>query len=215
MRQRVKINSIKVSRDYVRSVPAENKFTGNIVYPIVVDKENHLIDGLGRLEELKKRSVRNVDVIVVNTDDRHGLSLKLALQRSDLNPMDKAVGIRRFMEKHSLSGREAAKMLGISKTNVEDHLQLLKLPDEVQEDVRSGKTKMYQVPIYKTHIRTVKQFADKASDIQYRSMINRLSSFEILFSKSTLDKEKIQSLIKSVIGIKYLLEERLKTLNGE
>ena len=60
------------------------------------------------------------------------------IQRSDLNPIEKAQGFAEYLERYGMTEGELGQRLGIGRTTISNLVNLLKLPADVQEKVRSG-----------------------------------------------------------------------------
>jgi len=75
-----------------------------------------------------------------------GRFLEMALveniQREDLNPIDEALAYRRLADDFQLKQEDIATAVGKDRASVANHLRLLKLPDEVRNEVASGRLSM-------------------------------------------------------------------------
>lgn len=82
-----------------------------------------------------------IPAIVRNLSDVEAMTIALIenLQREDLNPIDEALGYRRFMEASGYTQEQVASAIGRSRSAVANALRLLALPDDVLELVKSGK----------------------------------------------------------------------------
>ena len=60
------------------------------------------------------------------------------LLREDLKPLEEAHAIKAYKDSNSLTGKQAAKALGISESRVSRSLKLLTLPKEVQQQIEDG-----------------------------------------------------------------------------
>ena len=96
-----------------------------------------LVAGERRFQAAKLAGVENVPVIVKELSDQEALELALVenLQREDLNPIEEARGYARLMEEFGLTQEEIARRVGKSRAAVANTLRLLKLPEEIQEDL--------------------------------------------------------------------------------
>lgn len=116
-----------------------------IIQPLVVSRDGDdyiLIAGERRLRSAKMLGLEKVPVVVRQAEgDRELLELALIenIQRSDLNPMERAEGYRNLMEKFGLTQEEAGKKLGKSRPAVANALRLLDLPDEIQDALAEGR----------------------------------------------------------------------------
>jgi len=73
-------------------------------------------------------------------DDQRKLELALIenIQREDLNDIDQAEAYKELMESFGLSQEDIAQKIGISRSAVANKIRLLKLPEEIIADIRSG-----------------------------------------------------------------------------
>jgi ParB family chromosome partitioning protein len=60
------------------------------------------------------------------------------VQREDLNAVEEGEGYKLLMDGHGYTQEDLAKVIGKSRSHLANTLRLLKLPDSVQELVRSG-----------------------------------------------------------------------------
>ncbi|MCB0323767.1 MAG: ParB/RepB/Spo0J family partition protein [Bdellovibrionales bacterium] len=60
------------------------------------------------------------------------------IQREDLTPMERALAIGQLQDRYSLSVRDIAKRLGVSKSMVQRSLEILQLPDDLQAALIAG-----------------------------------------------------------------------------
>lgn len=142
------------------SIRAEGIIQSLTVVPLMADGARtgkfELIAGYRRYFAAKKAGLRTVPVRVVNADEhrRHRLAMIENLQRVDMNPMDRALGIQKMMVNEELDQKSAAESLGVSEGYVSQHLGLLKLPAKVQGAVRNNKLEM-------THARALSRLKDE------------------------------------------------------
>ena len=114
-----------------------------ILQPIIACEENgryRIIAGERRFRAAHKAGLEKVPVIVRDYDEQRRMEAALVenLQRSDLNPVEEAEGIRALMDEASLTQDEAAARLGMSRPALANTLRLLTLPDAVRDMLRSG-----------------------------------------------------------------------------
>ena len=64
------------------------------------------------------------------------------IQRSDLNAIDVSMSYKRLLEECSLKQEELGDRVGKDRTTVNNYLRLLKLPDEIQAGIKTGKISM-------------------------------------------------------------------------
>lgn len=101
-----------------------------------------LVSGERRLRACKALGLDSIAAILDSSEDEGAVTLAKQLveniQRSDLNPMEKALAVGQMRERFSLSVRDIASQLGISKSSVQRSLELLDLPDDLQAALISG-----------------------------------------------------------------------------
>lgn len=110
-----------------------------VLQPIVVrpkGDEYELISGERRLRASRAAGKATIPV-TVRADIVDGQMLELALvenlQRSDLDPMERAMGFRELMESMELTQEAVAERVGLKRSTVANHLRLLDLPGAVQD----------------------------------------------------------------------------------
>lgn len=100
-----------------------------------------LIAGERRLRAARIAGLKTIPAIVRAVDDLEKLELALIenIQRSDLNPIEKADGYRKLVNEFGLNHETAAKKVGISRPTFTNLLRLLELPSEMQKALADGK----------------------------------------------------------------------------
>lgn len=115
-----------------------------IVQPLVVRPLGgdyfELIAGERRWRAAQRAGLVRVPVIVRDVDDRTALELAIIenVQRSDLNPVEEALGYQQLIDEHDYTQADLAQVIGKSRSHVANTLRLLKLPTEVQQMVNDG-----------------------------------------------------------------------------
>ncbi len=73
-------------------------------------------------------------------DDRLVAELAIVenLQRKDLNPIEKALSFKRYLDQHQCTQEELASRLKIDRSTIANLMRLLELPDPITEAVRRG-----------------------------------------------------------------------------
>jgi ParB family chromosome partitioning protein len=117
--------------------------THGILQPLVVRQVGdrfQLIAGERRLRAAKVAGKTSVPVRVVNFNDQEVLEAALIenIQRTDLNPIDKALGFKDYLDRFQMTHDELAKRLGLARPTITNLVGLLDLPPEVQNMVRGG-----------------------------------------------------------------------------
>jgi ParB family transcriptional regulator, chromosome partitioning protein len=115
-----------------------------IIEPIVVRQVDAnafvVVAGERRLAAAKLLKLHQVPCVVTQCTDSEALVISLTenLQRSDLNPIEKACALRRLLDEFSLTQREIGKRVGMSQSTIAHHLRLLTLPRDVRRLISEG-----------------------------------------------------------------------------
>lgn len=117
--------------------------THGILQPLVVrqvDGHFQLIAGERRLRAAKSAGLAAVPVRVVDFNDQQVLEAALVenIQRTDLNPIEKAQGFKDYLDRFSMTHDKLAIRLGLARSTITNLVSLLDLHPEVQSLVRSG-----------------------------------------------------------------------------
>ena len=125
-----------------------------VLQPLVVRAAGEtfqLIAGERRLRAAQVAGLTEVPVHVVDFNDQQVLEAALAenIQRSDLNPIEKAEGFKDYLDRYGGSKEDLAHRLGMDRTSVSNLVHLLNLPEEVQMAVRQEQISLGHAKILK------------------------------------------------------------------
>jgi ParB/RepB/Spo0J family partition protein len=92
------------------------------------DGKVKLTAGQRRFLASKEAGKSTMPIRIVDADDldQHEIAMVENLQREDMNPLDKAVGIQKMMSDRDCDQKEAARRLSVSDGFISQHLSLLK-----------------------------------------------------------------------------------------
>jgi ParB family transcriptional regulator, chromosome partitioning protein len=126
--------------DELASLSASVKAHG-ILQPLVVRLAGdgyQLVAGERRLRAAQDAGLSSVPVHVVDFNDQQVLEAALAenIQRSDLNPIEKAHGFKDYLDRFSMNHEQLAQRLGLARSTITNLVNLLELAPEVQEGLR-------------------------------------------------------------------------------
>lgn len=109
-------------------------------HPTLPDRYQ-IVAGERRWRAAQAVPLHEVPVLVRRLDDRDAAAAALVenLQRTDLDPIEEAEGLRRLIETHGITQDEAGRMIGKSRAHVANTLRLLNLPKPVQVHLREGR----------------------------------------------------------------------------
>lgn len=117
-----------------------------VIEPLIVrttEAGYELIAGERRWRASKMAGLAQVPVVVIDATDEESLEFAIIenIQRQDLNPLEEAEAYRSLMS-FGLSQEEVAKRVGKERATVANYLRLLKLPQEVREELAKGSITM-------------------------------------------------------------------------
>jgi ParB family transcriptional regulator, chromosome partitioning protein len=115
-----------------------------IIQPILVRPKGEfyeLIAGERRLRAANILQLKEIPSIVKDVEDRDSLEIALIenIQRKELNPIEEARACQYLIEKFNLTQEEVSGILGKARASITNILRLLKLPSEIQEEIKNGR----------------------------------------------------------------------------
>ena len=118
-----------------------------ILQPIVVrsiaggDDLFEIIAGERRWRASQKAGLHEVPIIVVTANDQEALELAIIenVQRTDLNPLEEAIGYERLTTDYGYTHADIAKTIGKSRSHVANMTRLVKLPEKTRRFLSDGK----------------------------------------------------------------------------
>ena len=117
-----------------------------VVQPVVVRPSKaetgryEIIAGERRWRAAQQAGLAEVPVIIREVDDRVALEIAIVenVQRSDLNPLEEAMGYQQLIDEHNYTQADLAQVIGKSRSHVANTLRLLKLPEDVRALLADG-----------------------------------------------------------------------------
>lgn len=121
--------------------------TTGVLQPLVVRRRGEryeILVGERRWRAARQAGLARVPAIVREASDAEALQLALVenLLREDLNPLEEAEAYQRLMAELGWTQEELARRIGKDRSSVANALRLLRLPDVIQEDLRTGRLTM-------------------------------------------------------------------------
>lgn len=115
-----------------------------LIQPIVVTQKDgyySIIAGERRWRASKIAGLKEIPAII--REDNEKINSEIALienmQREDLNPVEKAMGIKTLIDNYGMSQEEVAKKLGKGRSTVANWVRVLNLEPRVLEMAKEGK----------------------------------------------------------------------------
>lgn len=147
---------------------AESIKNYGVIQPIVVTKKEdyyQIIAGERRWRAAKKAGLQEIPAIVRQDDEKKNQEISLIenIQREDLNPIEKAKGIKTLMDEYNLTQQNVADILGKARSSVANSVRLLNLDPRVTDLAMQGK-------LTEAHCKVLLSTEDK--DKQYAMALN-------------------------------------------
>lgn len=115
-----------------------------VVQPVLLRRKGgrfELIAGERRWRAAQLAGLTKIPAVVQNVSDDRVLEIALIenIQREDLNPIEEARAYRKLIETLGLTQETVAERVGRDRSYVTNYLRLLKLPDDIQDLLQSGR----------------------------------------------------------------------------
>ena len=178
--QNLKLINIEPNREQPRKIFDEDGLEElansikeyGVIQPIIVTKKEdyyQIVAGERRWRAAKKAGIVEIPVIVRDYDEKKNSEIALIenIQRRDLNPIEKARGIRRLMDNYGLTQQEVADKLGFSRSAIANTVRILNLDERVIDLALEGK-------LSEGHCRSLMAIQD--NDKQYSMALNLIKS---------------------------------------
>ena len=172
---------------------AESIRTHGIIQPLTVREMPNgyyqIIAGERRWRASRLAELAEVPVVVVEADDKKAMELALIenLQRTDLNPVEDAMGYDALIREYGMTQEEAAARVGKSRPAVANALRLLGLSQPVLDKLREGL-------LTAGHARAVLQLKNEKKQLEAAQKIIALGlsvrQAELLCKNMTREPEK-------------------------
>lgn len=148
----IKINEIEPNKEQARKIFDEESLDElansikeyGVIQPIIVarkDEYYEIVAGERRWRASKRAGLDEIPAIIKDDDERRNKEISLIenIQREDLNPIEKARGIKVLMEEYDLTQQKVADIIGKSRSSVANTVRILNLDERVIELALQGK----------------------------------------------------------------------------
>jgi len=186
---------------------AESIAVHGLIQPLTVRETGagyyQIIAGERRWRACRLANVSEVPAVVLEADDRKAMELALIenLQRSDLNPVEEALGYQSLVEDFGLTQEEVSGQVGKSRSAVANALRLLNLPEKVMQMLRDGS-------LTAGHARAVLSLKTEKKQLEAAQKIAALGlsvrQAELLCRN--LSREKQEEPPRPVLAVDYVAE---------
>ena len=150
---KIKVINIEPNREQPRRVFDEDALdelagsikTYGVLQPIIVNKKEdyyEIVAGERRWRAAKKAGLTEMPCIIkddLTSKSNKEIALIENLQRVDLNPIDKAKGLKELIDDYGMTQQELAESIGISRSNIANSIRILNLDPRVIALAQEGK----------------------------------------------------------------------------
>ncbi len=189
-----------------------------LLQPVVVTQEGdgyQLIAGERRLKSSKLAGLKKIPVIVRTASDLEKLELALIenIQRSDLNPVEKAEGYQKLLDEFGLTQDQAAKKMGIPRSTLANTLRFLELPAEVLKGLGDKKISEGHAKVLLSLDGPLEQSKVYKVIIQQKLSVRDLEQYIVTNKPALKNKKKPakQSIDPQVMAYEDELQDALQT----
>jgi len=115
-----------------------------VIQPILVRRKGEdyeIIAGERRFRAANSLNLKELPIIVKDADDQDSLELSLIenIQRQGLNPIEEAHAYKYLIDKFNVTQDKISEVLGKARASVTNTLRLLKLPQEIQDEIKKNR----------------------------------------------------------------------------
>ena len=201
----LKITEVEPNRDQPRKnfnqealeELAESIKEYGLIQPIVVTKKDgyySIIAGERRWRACKLAGLQEISAIVREDDEKKNTEISLIenIQREDLNPFEKALGIRNLIDTYGLTQEEVAKKLGKSRSTIANTVRVLNLEPRVLEFVKEGKLTEGHCKALLSITDPEKQYVVAVDMIERGATVKELEQRNKKINKKEVSKEELK-----------------------
>jgi ParB family chromosome partitioning protein len=163
------------------------KATG-VIQPIVVRPLAsggwQIVAGERRWRAARLAGLERIPAVIREVSDAESLELALVenLLREDLNPMEEAEAYQQVLTEFGWTQEQLAQRIGKDRSTIANALRLLRLPSEIQADLRAGRLTM-------GHARALLSLADAADQLKLRDEI-LAQSWSVRATEQNVEKRR-------------------------
>lgn len=180
----------RVFNDELLNELSESIKENGIIQPILLSKKGddyYIIAGERRYLAAKIAGLDKIPSIIKDYNEQQFMIISLVenIQRDDLTPLEKAYSFKTIVEKLNITHNELAQKLSIDRSNISNHIRLLRLPEVIKEALNRSLISM-------GHCRALLALNDDSKMIE-------LFNYTI---KNKLSVNQLEKLVKSLANRK-------------
>ncbi len=199
-------------RDAAIAELAQSIREAGVLQPIVVVPESghyKIIIGERRWRAAQKAGLRKIPVLIRHIPLGQQLEISLIenLQREELNPIEVAQAYQRLIDEFGYIQADLAEKVGKDRTSVTNSLRLLRLPAEIQGDLREGRLSM-------GHARAILAVEETSGQLELSRLIKKnglsVRQIEQVAARKKLGPGKTKKTVKRDPNLESVQEEMIK-----
>jgi len=193
---------------------AESIKENGVIQPIIVQRRGEkyeIIAGERRWRAAHLAGFETIPAILKEVTEKKSLELALIenIQRENLNPVEEAMAYQALIDKFGLTQEKIADVVNKDRSSIANIIRLLKLPEEILNDIRTGRLSM-------GHARAILSLGTTKNQIMLKNKIIR-GGLSVRRAESMVnsikDKNKPQAVNTANIYISQF-EDKLKRCLG-
>ena len=170
-----------------------------VIQPVLVRRRGdfyELIAGERRVRAANLLNINEIPAIIKDVNDEESLELSLIenIQRQALNPIEEARAFQYLIDKFAVTQEQISEVIGKSRVSVANTLRLLKLPKEVQDEIRRGRISFAhgRTLLEIEDVNLLRRFANEiiSGDLSVRELENLIKTHRPKRMKYKISKEK-------------------------
>ncbi len=198
-----------------------------VVQPVVVRPSPaeagryEIIAGERRWRAAQRAGLAEIPVIVRDVNDRTALELAIIenVQRTDLNPIEEALGYQQLIDDHNYTQADLGQVIGKSRSHVANTLRLLKLPDVIRDMLVDGQLSAGHARALVTAADPVglaKRIVEEGLSVRQAEMLAQLPPEVVQEAKVSAPVEKdadtlaLEKLLTDVTGMRVAIAHKAK-----
>lgn len=216
----LKINEIEPNKEQARKIFDEEAIEElsnsikeyGVIQPIVVAKKENfyeIIAGERRWRASKKAGLEKIPAIIKDDNIQRNKEISLIenIQREDLNPIEKARGIKQLMDEYDLTQQRVADILGKSRSAVANSVRILNLDERVIELALEGK-------LTEGHCRSLMAITDPDKQFEMANQIIEMGNSVREVEKKVKVRKKAPKKAERYAPIYRDIEDSFQTFFG-
>src|SRR3990172_547671 len=193
---------------------SESVKRSGVLQPVIVRKVGlgyELVIGERRWRAAKMAGLEKIPAVVRDVSDKESIELALVenLLRENLNPIEEAEAYRKLLADFGWTQEELAQHVGKDRSSIANYLRLLKLPEVIQTDLRSGQLTM-------GHARALLALSSPQDQLKLREEI-LIHSWSVRATEEDVQRKRSQLPRRAVrrspelVGLEETLRDTLAT----